>query len=85
MSSMIDPSIIDQRIKRVMSEVLGVSVSEIHDGISVRSLASWKGLNHLRLLEALEKEFRLRFEPEEGETLVNYKIIRATILAYLQS
>ena len=35
------------------------------------------------MIELLESEFDIKFETNEKETLVNYKIIAATVMAYL--
>jgi acyl carrier protein len=75
--------LIEERIKRCMSEVFGVAIEAIPEDASVRSIQNWKGLNHLKLVEALQKEFGITFEDGEVETLVSYKVIKATIMAYV--
>ena len=66
-----------------MASVLAVSVREINNLSSPRTIHSWKGQNHLKLITALEKEFKIRFEETEKESLVSYKIITATIIAHI--
>lgn len=78
-----DQSQIEDRIKKRMSEVFNVPIDEIGMTASVRTIGAWKGRNHLRMVEALESEFDIKFEECEVETLVSYKVIRATIMAYV--
>jgi acyl carrier protein len=73
----------ENRIKTVMADILAVSVCEINNLSSPRTIPSWKGQNHLKLIAALEKEFKIRFEETEHESLVSYKIISATIIAHM--
>lgn len=75
--------IIEQRIKKCMTDVLEVSQDEITDETSVRSLKTWRGKKHFELVDAFEREFDVRFETAEVETMINYKVIRSTIMAYL--
>ena len=71
------------RTKEIMADVFSVSVNEINKSSSPRTIPSWKGRNHIKLIEALEKEFQIKFEECEIESLVNYKVITATLAAYL--
>ena len=74
---------LDRRIKHVMANAFNVSVEDITEAVSVRSIPQWKGSTHVKLVENLEREFHIRFEESEVETLVNYKIVQATVKAYL--
>lgn len=74
---------VGQRIKGIMSSLFGISQDEINDSSSPRTIPSWKGKNHLKMVEWLEDEFSITIEPEEIETLVSYKVVRATVMAYL--
>ena len=77
------PENIKKIIKKIMASALNVSLNEITDELSHRSINQWKGKNHLKMIELLESEFDIKFETNEKETLVNYKIIIATVMAYL--
>ena len=77
------PENIKLRIKQIMASVFNVSVNEITDDLSHRSIKQWKGKNDLIMIEFIESEFDIKFETDEKETLVNYKIIVATVMAYL--
>jgi len=74
---------IESRIKKIIANILCVSPDDINDTSSPRSLESWKGLNHRKIIEELEDEFGISFDSSEIDTLVNYRIIKLTILAHL--
>jgi acyl carrier protein len=74
---------IENRIKTIIAGILCVSSDDINDSSSPRSLESWKGLNHRKIIEELEDEFSITFDLSEIDTLVNYRIIKMTILAHL--
>ena len=67
-----------------MAAVFGVSPGEISDDSSLHEIAAWDSIKHLNLVLALEEEFDIRFEEAEIPSLVNFKIIAATIKAYAE-
>ncbi len=76
------PENIDILLKEIISDVLEMSIMEIDNSASVRSLCNWKGIKHRLIIERIEKEFDIQFSIDERDTLISYKIIRATIIAH---
>ena len=74
---------IEDKIKKIIAGVFDVSFEQINDDISPHSINGWDSINHLKMVIELEKQFEINFEEDEIPTLVNYKIIVATILAHL--
>lgn len=72
------------RIKNVMAAVFEVPVDEINDESSPGDIESWDSLKHMNLVIALEEEFKIQFEDDEIPSLINLKIIVATIGAYVE-
>lgn len=73
----------NERIKKTMSIVFEIPVEEISEESTVHSISKWDSLNHMKLVIALEDEFKIKFDQEEMLTLINFKIISATISSYL--
>lgn len=71
------------KIKTIMSNILDIDILDINDSSSPRSIQEWKGLKHRKIIEKLESEFDIRFSESEIETLVNFKIIKATVVSHL--
>lgn len=69
----------DDRIKKVMAAVLGVTVESIHEDSSKDTLLSWDSLKHMNLIIALEQEFNVTIPDEEAGNLTSYKLIRLVI------
>jgi len=59
------PENIKKIIKKIMASALNVSLNEITDELSHRSINQWKGKNHLKMIELLESEFDIKFETNE--------------------
>jgi len=74
---------LDYRLKTVFQRVLELEKDEINTFMSIKDTKNWKGLNHRILLEEIEKEFNIHFDFNEIDTLVNYKIIRATVASII--
>ncbi len=73
----------NERIKKTMSITFEIPVEEITEESTVHSISKWDSLNHMKLVIALEDEFKIKFDQEEMLTLINFRIISATISSYL--
>ena len=69
----------ENRIKKVMSEVLDINIEEITDSTSPDLIESWDSLKHMNLIVALEEEFSIEFRDDDLENLLNFKLIKITI------
>lgn len=65
----------ENRIKKVMSEVLDIDESLINDSTSAEMIESWDSLKQMNLIVALEEEFDIEFDGEDLENLINFKLI----------
>lgn len=55
---------IENKVKSIISSILGVDVSEIGDDTAIGDLPEWDSLNHIQIISAIEKEFDFRFTPD---------------------
>ncbi len=74
---------LDSVLKKIFSDVFYINEDMINDKISCRSIENWKGLKHRELIQAIENNFDIKFDSSEIDTLINYKIIKATLIAHL--
>lgn len=72
----------ENRIRNVMAAVFQVSPDEISDDSSPHDIKAWDSIKHMNLVVALEEEFDIHFEDPEIPSLVNFRIIAATVKAY---
>ena len=70
---------LEDRIYRVISDVMGVPLEEINDNSSPDNIAAWESLSHINLVLALEAEFSVSLEPEDVMEMQSVGLIR-TIL-----
>lgn len=52
-------------IKDVIADVLGVSVASLADDLAPGDIPEWDSLRHVMVLTALEKAFNIKFRREE--------------------
>ena len=74
----------EDRIKNVMAAVFDISPAEISDDASPHDIKAWDSIKHMNLVLALEEEFDIQFEDAEIPSLVNFRIIAATVKAYAE-
>lgn len=55
---------IENKVKSIISSILGVDVSKIGDDTAIGDLPEWDSLNHIQIISAIEKEFDFRFTPD---------------------
>lgn len=67
-----------------MAAVFEVRPEDISDDASPHDIKAWDSLKHMTLILALEDEFNIRFDEAEIPSLVNFKIIAATVQAYAE-
>ena len=72
-------SVFEERIKRIMNEVLGVLPEDITIGSSPDNVEGWDSFKHMNLIISLEEEFDVRFSDNEIGMLISYKNIAELI------
>jgi acyl carrier protein len=69
----------EDRIKRVMSQVLGVPADKITPESSQDTIERWDSIGHMNLCLALEEEFEISFDDQQVVSMTNYASIVQTI------
>jgi len=67
-----------------MAAVFDIPAAEITDDASPHDIKTWDSLKHINLVLALEDEFDIHFDEAEIPSLVNFRIIAATVRAYAE-
>lgn len=49
----------------IISQIMDVPVSEIHENSSAKTIENWDSLQHMNLIFALEEAFDMKFLDEE--------------------
>ena len=74
----------EQQVKQVMADILGVDSDSIDVSTAKDSTASWDSLNHINLIVALEQEFQVSFDVTEIESMLSFSDILETLERKLQ-
>ena len=69
----------ENRIKKVMSDVFNVDVGSINNDSSPDNIENWDSLKHMNLIVALEEHFDIEFDDDDIENLLNFQLINLTI------
>jgi acyl carrier protein len=69
----------EQRIREILSNVLGLEETAIDDGTGMDNVESWDSLNHINVCLGIEQEFGISFEVSEMEGMRTYGDIVATV------
>ena len=72
----------EEKLKKVMAKTFNCKIGDINKKTSIHQLQRWDSISHYQLVNNLEKEFKIKFDSGEPETMVSYKIIFATIRSY---
>jgi acyl carrier protein len=70
---------INDRIKRVLSEVLTIPATDISDDFSQNHASQWSSLAHLTVVLALEEEFQVRFTDAETLGMTTFRQIQSAL------
>lgn len=73
----------ENRIKKVMSEVLGIDEASISDSTSPENVESWDSLKQMNIIVALEEEFGIELKDEDIIEMLNFKLINEIVKEYV--
>jgi acyl carrier protein len=75
----------ENRIKKVMSNVFNINVDSINNESSPDNIENWDSLKHMNLIVALEEDFDIEFDDNDIENLLNFQLINLTIKEYIRN
>ena len=55
----------EKRILNIIANVLDVDINEIELDTAIGDLPEWDSIHHLQIIAELEKEFGVKYAPEE--------------------
>ncbi len=66
---------IEDNIKDILSTILKVPKNKIDSSFSYKSSKKWDSLNHVKIIMALESNFRIKINPDQAVEMMTYKKI----------
>lgn len=74
---------LEDRIRAVVSAVLGLSADEINADSSPDTVEQWDSMKHMNMVVALEEEFDIEFTDDEIMEMSNFGQITENVAAKL--
>jgi len=74
----------ENRIKKVIADVLLIEVDQIDDNLSPETIESWDSMNQMNIVVALEEEFDIQISDEDIIEMLNLKLINSIISEYIK-
>ncbi len=62
---------IRQRLGEIFREVFDDEAIEVHDAMTSKDVEEWDSLNHINLIVAVERDFKVKFTLKEVSGLAN--------------
>ena len=69
----------DEEIKELVAEVFNIDEADVIPGLSQETLDNWDSLNHLKLVTAIEQEFKINLSMDEIDEIINVEKLIAVI------
>lgn len=66
-----DQSELRRRLTEIFRDVFDDETIEIHDAMTAKDVEEWDSLNHINLIVAVERAFKVRFATKEIRSLSN--------------
>ena len=66
----------EKDLKNALAVLFKVDVDEINDNSSMDNVERWDSLSHLKLVLALEDEFKISFTEEESIEILSFGLIK---------
>lgn len=64
------------QLKRIISDILEVSLDNINEDSSPDNIEQWDSLSHIKLVMAIEAEFQVKLSPEDMTDMLSVKLIK---------
>lgn len=64
------------QLKRIISDILEVSLDNINEDSSPDNIEQWDSLSHIKLVMAIEAEFEVKLSPEDMTDMLSVKLIK---------
>ena len=75
---------IKEKVFEIVATICGVDKSEVNENSTVGDFPTWDSLGQLNILQSVQDEFEIEFEPEEMMDIEDVNDIIKTVQSKLQ-
>ena len=65
----------EEKIKKIMSDIFFINISDITENSSQDTIENWDSIGNLNLVTALEEEFEINFTDDQIIEMLNFKLV----------
>ena len=69
----------EQKLKMLVANVLGITADEVVDQLSPVNNGSWDSLNHMKIITAVEKEFDVAMTMSDIQSIVDFEALKSVV------
>ncbi len=73
------------KVLLAMSKVFNVPVNDLGKNPALGETEGWDSMNHITLITALEKDFKIKLDDDDFESMVNLENIVSIVDSYLEN
>jgi len=66
----------EDKIKKIMSEMFDIDISQINDNSTPDNIERWDSFNQMSLVVSLEEEFNVTFSDDDILEMISYPLIK---------
>jgi acyl carrier protein len=71
--------VVNDKLKEIVAELFELEPAVVNDALTPEDVELWDSMNHLRLVSAVEEEFRIKLSMKEIESIHSLATLQALI------
>jgi acyl carrier protein len=69
----------EEKLKEIFTDILDIEENLLTDDLGPADSPLWDSMNNLRLITAIEEEFKIQFSMEEIETMIDFGKVKEAL------
>jgi acyl carrier protein len=70
---------VNPKLVEIVAELFDLDPAAVDDGLTPEDVELWDSMNHLRLVSAVEEEFRIKLSMQEIESIRSVAVLQALV------
>jgi acyl carrier protein len=70
---------LNEKLVEIVAELFELDPAAVDDALTPEDVELWDSMNHLRLVSAVEEEFRIKLSMQEIESIRSLAVLRALV------
>jgi acyl carrier protein len=70
---------LNEKLVEIVAELFELDPAAVDDALTPEDVELWDSMNHLRLVSAVEEEFRIKLSMQEIESIRSLAVLQALI------